>query len=91
MTTWSQVILINLALKAVGLRVWLPPWLWITIEQQFEALAVLRVDIEEARATPSRIEETTWGLGVTEIDGERFVVLLADTLSNLPWTVGGLP
>lgn len=61
MTTWSQVILINLALKAVGLRVWLPPWLWITIEQQFEALAVLRVDIEEAGTTLARIENTTWG------------------------------
>ena len=35
-------------------------WLWTTIEQQIEALAVLRVDIKEARATLARIEETTW-------------------------------
>ena len=26
MKTWSQVILVNLALTAVGLRVWLDPW-----------------------------------------------------------------
>ena len=39
--------------------------LWTTIEQQIEALAVLRVDIEEARATLARIEETTWGLELT--------------------------
>ena len=26
MKTWNQVILVNLALTAVGLRVWLDPW-----------------------------------------------------------------
>ena len=26
MKTWSHVILVNLALTAVGLRVWLDPW-----------------------------------------------------------------
>ena len=66
-------------------------WLWTTIEQQVEALAVLRVDIKEARATLARIEETTWGLELTEIDGERFVVLPAGTLDSRPWTVGGRP
>ncbi len=66
-------------------------WLWTTIEQQIEALAVLRVDIEEARATLARIEETTWGLELTEIDGERFVVLPAGALDSRPWTVGGRP
>ena len=66
-------------------------WLWTTIEQQIEALAVLRVDIAEARATLARIEETTWGLELKEIDGERFVVLPAGTLDYRPWTVGGRP
>ncbi len=66
-------------------------WLWTTIEQQIEALAVLRVDIEEARTTLARIEDATWGLELTEIEGERFVVLPAGTLSNPPWTVGGRP
>ncbi len=62
-------------------------WLWTTIEQQIETLTVLRVDIAEARATLARIEDTTWGLTLTEIDGERFVVLPAGTLRNPPWTV----
>ena len=66
-------------------------WLWTTIEQQIEALAVLRVDIEEARTTVARIEDTTWGLELMEIEGERFVVLPAGSLSNPPWTVGGRP
>jgi hypothetical protein len=66
-------------------------WLWTTIEQQIEALTVLRVDIEEARVTLARIEDTTWGLELKEIEGERFVVLPAGALSNPPWTVGGRP
>ena len=66
-------------------------WLWTTIEQQVEALAVLRVDIEEARTTLARMEETTWGVRLREIEGERFVVLPASALSNPPWTVGGRP
>ena len=66
-------------------------WLWTTIEQQIEALAVLRVDIAEARATLALIEETAWGLELTEIDGERFVVLPVGALDSRPWTVGGRP
>ena len=41
-------------------------WLWTTIEQQIETLTVLRVDIEEARTTLARIEDTTWGLELKE-------------------------
>lgn len=52
---------------------------------------MLRVDIEEARSTLGRIEDTTWGLELTEIDGERFVMLTAGTLDSRPWTVGGRP
>ena len=66
-------------------------WLWSTIEQQVEVLTVLRVDIEEARATLARIEKTTWSVTLREIDGERFVVLPAGTLDTWLWTVGGRP
>ena len=90
---WLWPLMVGLTLSAgicggswAGTR-----WLWTTIEQQIEALAVLRVDIKEARAALARIEETTWGLELTEIEGERFVVLPAGALSNPPWTVGGRP
>ena len=66
-------------------------WLWTTIEDQIETLTVLRVDIEEARTTLARIEATTWGVTLREIDGERFVVLPAGSLDSPPWTVGGRP
>ena len=91
--TWLWPLMFGLTLSAgicggswAGTR-----WLWTTIEQQIEALAVLRVDIEEARTTLARIEDTTWGLELKEIEGERFVVLPAGALSNPPWTVGGRP
>ena len=65
--------------------------LWTTIEWKVETLAALTADIEQARRTLSEIEETTWGLELMEIDGERFVVLPAGTVDSPPWTVGGRP
>ena len=67
------------------------PWLWTTIEHRIETLAVLHVDIDQARVTLDQIEDTTWGVTLREIDGERFVVLPAGALSNPPWTMGGRP
>ena len=65
--------------------------LWTTIEWKVETLAALTVDIELARQTLTEIEETTWGLELREIDGERFVVLPAGTPDRPFWTVGGRP
>ena len=65
--------------------------LWTTIEQQMETSAVLDMDIKEARATLALIEATTRGMTLRELEGERFVVLPAGSLSNPPWTVGGRP
>ena len=36
---------------------------------------MLDVQIEDVRETLAEIEETTWGVTLLEIDGERFVVL----------------
>ena len=65
--------------------------LWTAIEWKVETLAALTADIEEARETLTKIEETTWGLELREIDGERFVVLPAGTPDRPFWTVGGRP
>ena len=66
-------------------------WLSVSIQSQIETLAVLEVRIDQARDTLTEIEETTWGVTLREIDGERFVVLPDGTLANPPWTVGGRP
>ena len=51
----------------------------------------VKVQIEQARETVAEIEETSWGVTLREVDGERFVVLPDGTLDHPPWTVGGRP
>ena len=66
-------------------------WLSASIQGRIETLATLEVQIEHARETLAEIEDTTWGVTLLEIDGERFVVLPDGTLDHPPWTVGGRP
>ena len=66
-------------------------WLSRSIERRIETLAAVNVQIEQAQETLAEIEETTWGVTLREIDGERFLVLPADTLDYPSWTVGGRP
>ena len=66
-------------------------WLWRSIEVRIEALATLNRQVEQARWTLDEIEETTWGVTLREIEGDRFVVLPTGTLDNPPWTVRDRP
>ena len=66
-------------------------WLSTSIENQLQALAILNVDIEQARQTLTQLEKTTSRVELRKIDGERFVVLPAGSLDSPPWTVGGQP
>ena len=66
-------------------------WLSTNIQRRIETLAAVNVEIDQARETLAEIEETTWGVTLREIDGERYVVLPAGTLDYPPWTVGGRP
>ena len=67
-------------------------WLSASIESRIRTVAVLNVNIKQARETLAQLEETTWGVTLNQIDGERFVVLPAGALDNRPgeWA-GGLP
>ena len=66
-------------------------WLSMRIESQLQALAILNVDIQQARQTLTQLETTTWRVELREIDGDRFVVLPAGSLERPPWRVGGQP
>ena len=57
-------------------------WLWTRIQVRIETVALLDVEIEEARGTLARLETGTWGVVLREIGGERFVVLSAGTLDR---------
>ena len=98
----TRVILLNAWLRPLvgGLTIFLVisggswglmHWLSASIQGRIETLAALEVQIEHARETLAVIEDTTWGVTLLEIDGERFVVLPDGTLANPPWTVGGRP
>ena len=66
-------------------------WLSASIESRIRTVAVLNVNIKQARETLAQMEQTTWGVTLREIDGKRFVVLPAATLDNPPRRVGGRP
>ena len=63
----------------------------MSIQSRIETLAVLEVRLDRARETPAEIEDTTRGVTLGEIDGERFVVLPRGTLDHPLRTVGGRP
>ena len=86
----------------VGLSLWLGicggswatltmHWLSTRIQARIQTAAALDVNIEEARQTLARLEETTWGIALREIEGERFVVLPTGALAYPPWTVDTRP
>ncbi len=97
-----RVILLNAWLRplVVGVTIFLGisggswglmQWLSAGIQSRIETLAALDVQIEDAHETLAGIEETTWGVTLLEIDGDRFVVLPVGTMDHPPWTVGGRP
>ena len=93
LNAWLRPLVVGLTLfLGISGGSWgLMRWLSVSIQQRIETLAVLDVRIDQARETLAEIEDTTWGVTLREIDGERFVVLPDGTLANPPWTVGGRP
>ena len=93
LNAWLRPLVIGLSLfLAFSGGSWgLMHWLSTSIQSRLETLATLHVRIERGRETLAEIEDTTWGVTLLEIDGERFVVLPDGTLDDPPWTVGGRP
>ena len=93
LNAWLRPLVVGLSLfLAFSGGSWaLMRWLSASIQSRIETLATLKVQIDQAQATLVEIEETTWGVTLREIDGERFLVLPAGALEDPPWTVGGQP
>ena len=93
LNAWLRPLVVGLSLfLAFSGGSWgLMHWLSTEIQSRFETLAALTVRIDEGRETLVEIEDTTWGVTLLEIDGDRFVVLPLGALENPPWTVGGRP
>ena len=77
LNAWLRLLVVGLSLfLAFSGGSWaLMHWLSASIQSRIETLAVLDVRIDQARETLAEIEETSWGVTLREIDGERFVVL----------------
>ena len=93
LNAWLRPLVVGLSLfLAFSGGSWgLMHWLSAEIQGRIETLAALTVRIDEGRETLVEIEDTTWGVTLLEIDGDRFVVLPLGALENPPWTVGGRP
>ena len=93
LNAWLRPLVIGLGLfLGISGGSWaLTHWLAARIQSRIETLAMLDVQTEQARETLAGIEDTTWGVRLLEIDGERVVVLPLGTLDDPRWTVGGLP
>ena len=92
-TAWLRPLVVGLSI-ILGFRdgSWATMrWLSASSVGWIETLAALNVEIERARETLAEIEETSWGVTLRELDGERFAAPAGGSLADPPWTVGGLP
>ena len=66
-------------------------WLSRSIDSRSETLAEVNLRILRARDTLAVMHETTWGVELQEINGDRYVLLPADTLGRPAFTMDGRP
>ena len=66
-------------------------WLSASIQRRTETLGKANLRIEDARGMLAEIEETTWGVTLREVEGERYVTLPAGTMVRPAFSVDGRP
>ena len=66
-------------------------WYANHIQSLIQTRAALEIEIQEARQTIERIEQTTWGVTLVEVNGQRFAILPESTPENPLLTMDGRP
>ncbi len=66
-------------------------WLSRSIDSRIETLAEVKLRILRARDTLAVMHETTWGIELQEINGDRYVLLPAHTPGRPAFTMDGRP
>ena len=66
-------------------------WYANQIQSLIETRAALEFEIQEARQTIERIEQTTWGVKLVEVNGQRFAILPESTPENPLGIMDGRP
>ena len=66
-------------------------WYANQIQSLIETRGVLDFEIQEARQTLERIEQTTWGVKLVEVNGQRFAILPESAPENPLGIMDGRP
>ena len=66
-------------------------WYANQIQSLIETRTALEFEIQEARQTIERIEQTTWGVKLVEVNGGRFAILPESTPENPLGIMDGRP
>jgi len=66
-------------------------WRSRIIDSRFETLTEVNIRIHRARETLAEMQETTWGVELMEINGERYVALPARTSGRPAFTMDERP
>ncbi|WP_420616362.1 hypothetical protein [Candidatus Palauibacter sp.] len=84
----------------VGMALWLGifggswatmQWLSRSIQNRIEKRSMVDLEIAGGREMLAEIEETTWGVGLREVNGVRYVTLPTGTPVLTAFTVDGRP
>jgi len=66
-------------------------WLSRSVQNRIEDISLAEIEIEGGREMIAEIEETTWGVGLREVSGVRYVTLPRGTPVLTAFTVDGRP
>ena len=66
-------------------------WLSRSVQDRIEDIELAKIEIEGGREMIAEIEETTWGVGLRDVNGVRYVTLPRGTPVLTAFTVDGRP
>ena len=90
---WLRPLIVGMALwLGIFVGSWATMrWLSRSIQDRIEDISLAEIEIEGGREMIAEIEETTWGVGLREVNGERYVTLPRGTPVLTDFTVDGRP
>ncbi len=90
---WLRPLIVGVALwLGIFVGSWATmQWLSRSIQDRIEDIELANIEIEGGREMIAEIEETTWGVGLREVDGVRYATLPRGTPVLTAFTVDGRP
>ena len=90
---WLRPLIVGVALwLGIFVGSWATmQWLSRSVQDRIEERSIVDVEIAGGREMIAEIEETTWGVGLREIDGVRYVTLPRGTPVLTAFTFDGRP